>query len=153
MNTTILRKIGSGLECNVYDCGEGVCYKQYLNRSEAWLSNLTSVRRLTKIYQAAKLAAQEGLGPEVYGRDNNGYFTEIVETFNCHMDHPDCSMICEECVHGYTADEREYLAFNLQELFGIEIKDLHSGNIGRKDGKLICIDFGIGISVPIPVGI
>jgi len=153
MNTTILRKIGSGLECDVYDCGEGVCYKQYRNRSRRWLPQLTTVRRLIKIYQNAKLAAQEGLGPEVYGRDSNGYFTEIVKTFNCHMDHPDCSMICEECVLGYTADEREYLAFSLQELFGIEIEDLHSGNIGRKDGKLICIDFGIGISVPIPVGI
>ena len=122
MIMTEQNKIGDGLECSVYNVGNGRCYKGYKDEHE-----------LDKIYRAAKKAAAAGLGPDVYEKDDYGYYTEIVETFNNRRD--------------FSSDEYDDLLQDLQELFGSNIFDLHSGNVGRKDGRLVCIDFGIGISI------
>jgi len=129
--------IGNGLECNVYDVGNGVCYKRYNTGGENQISN-TDVEA---IYQAAIKAAAAGLGPDVYDRDDNGYYTEIVETVDCNED---CRYCERDCI--LHSDEFDDLEYELEQLFDRVIIDLHTGNLGYKNGKLICIDFGTGIS-------
>ncbi|GAI22654.1 unnamed protein product [marine sediment metagenome] len=62
-------KIGFGSECEVFDVGKGRCYKKYFYGD------------IDIIYENAKRAFEAGIGPKVYGRDDEGYYTEIVETF------------------------------------------------------------------------
>ena len=119
-------KIGSGSECTVYDVGNGRCYKEYFDADY-----------VEGVYENAKMAAEAGIAPEVYERDEHGYYTEIVEVFDC------------DCISPYTAiddgiiDKGEFniLQAKLIEVFG-SFNDLRMPNIGCKDGKLVAIDFG-----------
>lgn len=129
-------EIGNGLECRVYDVGNGRCYKEYRFAGDT-----------KSAYKSAKLAFEVGIGPEVYERDKNGYYTEIVETFD---------YLCDDCPDEYNCEDickfafdmighREYqeLCAALCEVFGVHADtDLHIHNIGRKNGKLVAIDFG-----------
>lgn len=123
---TIQKEIGEGCECVVSDVGNGICYKDY--------SSNNTTTKLENIYWAACIAADAGLAPDVYGRDEHGYYTEIVE---CRTD---------ETKYLYQTDEYYKLKTALQDLFGTGCFDLHSWNIGIKNGRLVCIDFGIGIT-------
>lgn len=132
-------KIGGGVECEVFDVDNGRCYKKYGVIEEVEIA-----------YENAKLAFAAGIAPEVYGKDDEGYYTEIVETFSdlCN-DNYECDGICDESICDYALDiigreEYEELCAKICEVFGeCADCDLHIHNIGRKNGKLIAIDFGI----------
>ena len=117
--------IGCGIECRVYDIGNGVCYKWYKRKEDT-----------IPAYNNAILAEEAGIGPKVYRLGKHGYTTEIVKTLK-----------------DFDSDER--YKFNRGDnscaemiekakiIFGNYVtNDLHTGNIGYKNGKPIMIDFG-----------
>ena len=85
-------------------------------------------------------ASYYGLGPLVYGKVEfnylgekfYGYLTEIVETFNT----IDETMVFEEFY-----EKKIDLKVQLQMEIGFYFTDAHYGNIGIKNGELVCIDF------------
>lgn len=91
-------------------------------------------------------AAKHGLGPEVYERIDfknsfgvplYGYFTEVVQVY-------DYEDYCED----FITIMREQMSELCEQLdaIGFRFLDNHRGNVGVKNGKLICIDFD-GISI------
>lgn len=131
-------EIGCGCECIVYDVGNGRCYKTY-----------DCPKDVDFVYQSAKLAFEASIAPEVYERDKDGYYTEIVETFGYLCD--DCpnksgciESVCEFALDVIGHKRYQELCTVLCEVFGEQADaDLHIGNIGRKNGKLVMIDFGM----------
>lgn len=101
------------------------------------------------IYNAQKLAAKHGIGPEVHGKFEisiedkiyYGYLTEIVEI-------PEYRLGDDYHVkaHDSSIQETEEFAQLQDDLDNLGLSgasnDLYLGNIGYKDGKMICIDFG-----------
>jgi len=129
-------KIGFGIECEVFDVGNGRCFKKYKTIENAEIA-----------CENAKRAFNADIAPEVYERGEMGYYTEIVETFDnpcleCYEDR--CTgNDCEPQVM-YRSREYQELCATMCKLFGrCANNDLHISNIGRKDGKLIAIDFGV----------
>lgn len=115
-------------------------------------------------YERQREAAACGCGPEVGDKiqieDNYGYVTEIVELFNPRLSDNDfCAYFWGEedrLINKNYTQNREYDELFLIEGFGNEVNDLcetlyectgfmftdtHGGNLGWKDGRLICIDF------------
>lgn len=126
-----LPKLGSGLECIVYDLGDGTCYKEYHPFYDI-------------IYYNAKIAHDFGIAPEVYERDKNGYRTEIVAMFNKNCSLGSCENdICYRSCEVLICEEYIEFETKVEELFGEDATaDLHIFNIGLKNGKMIMIDFG-----------
>lgn len=101
-------------------------------------------------YERQKKASEYGLGPDTYGlvefnyldKKWYGYLTEIVETFdNCY----------EFEKSGYYSSLFE-LIDELKNKTGFHFRDNHFGNVGIKNGKLVCIDFdNIGNSFHEPI--
>lgn len=94
-------------------------------------------------YERQTKASQYGLGPDTHGTIDNvvfqnkvyfGYFTEIVEVFS--DTHTPEQILNKEDMVNY---EELYLA--LRKNLEFNFSDSHMGNIGRKNGKLVCIDF------------
>lgn len=134
--TKIEKQIGYGSECTVYDVGNGRCYKRY-----------GEPEIVDTVYENALKAYKAGIAPEVYGKDENGYYTEIVEVFNCRdcLNRP-CSFIaiCEIYKNEISQIEYGELCAKVCEVFGKYADgDLSMMNLGIKNGKLIVIDFGI----------
>jgi hypothetical protein len=84
-------------------------------------------------------------GPEVYGTIDDvvfdgvtyyGYFTELVETFET----DDCGNVDREVARAYK-EELNKLLNRLYDEIGFNFSDAHYGNLGLKNGKLVCIDF------------
>lgn len=134
---TIKTEIGNGLECIVYDVGNGRCYKEYRFAGD-----------VESAYRSAKLAFEAGIAPEVFERDENGYYTEIVETFSHLCDNCKDKFACYDGICNFALDiighrKLEELSAAICEVFHDRADcDLHLHNIGRKNGKLIAIDFG-----------
>lgn len=93
-----------------------------------------------KNYKRQTEAAKFELGPETYGIIDKvqyqgftfwGYFTEIVEVFEGHNDF----------VSKYCTEDRIKLKKELAETIDFNFTDFHYGNVGHKNGKLVCIDF------------
>lgn len=130
-------EIGHGLECTVYDIGNGRCYKEYIFPKD-----------VDSAYRNAKIAFEAGIAPEVYERDENGYYTEIVETFEDLCGDCEDEIYCDEMICEYALDiigHKKYyeLCATLCEVFSESAAvDLHIKNIGLKDNKLVAIDFG-----------
>ncbi len=102
-------------------------------------------------------AAEYGLGPEVgckfefgegYGK-KYCYITEIVEV------RPRQRKGCDSYSTEYDACKQAQVEFaqkinpllddlvdELQDKIDFEFKDIHNNNVGFKNGKLVCIDFG-----------
>lgn len=89
-----------------------------------------------------ELAADYGLGPEVYGKVNfqyegkvwYGYLTEVVNTFE------NASDLSEK----FDDADIDSLCFELEELVGFVFSDNHEYNMGyTNDGNLVCIDFDV----------
>ncbi len=128
--------IGYGVECNVYNIGNGICYKYYDSNIVADCA-----------YKNAIMAFNAGIGPAVYDRNDYGYETEIVgifaDVFNC----GECKGLnCKQVSMRRCCDTSGYdiLIDTIAEIFDIDKyqADLHVYNIGIKDGKYIMIDFG-----------
>jgi hypothetical protein len=84
-------------------------------------------------YETQKLAAEHWLGPKVFNKINIkgigfGFITEIADT----------------SIEDYWEEDSEEYETLSEELnnIGIFHGDLHGGNIGTINGKIVCIDFG-----------
>lgn len=90
-------------------------------------------------YETQKKASEFDLGPLTYGtveftyldKKWYGYLTEIVETIGPGEVYT---------INNYSGKVR-ILVEALCENIDFDFSDDHSGNIGIKDGKLVCIDF------------
>jgi hypothetical protein len=95
-------------------------------------------------YEMQSKAALKGLGPETYGCINVvyhgikmfGYFTEIVTVRTGNRD----SFYIEYDSITKLGTPKTDLRKELLEI-GFDFTDDHDGNIGIKNGKLVCIDF------------
>jgi hypothetical protein len=86
-------------------------------------------------------ASRFGLGPLVYGKVEfeylgekwYGYLTEIVETIS----------FDDFYVENYNdyEEQRKELKLLLEEEIGFNFRDDHPGNLGFKNGNMVCIDF------------
>jgi hypothetical protein len=133
----VKQQIGRGSECTVYDIGDGKCYKDYNDEEAA-----------EDAYRAAETAADNGIGPEVYERYDCGYVTEIVEVIKntfckkCKKANL-CCEVCNEFIEHIGKDNFNEFEETVIITFGeYATADLHPGNIGIKDDKLLMIDFG-----------
>lgn len=139
--------VDRGVECVVFDIGEGMVLKLYLSYEEAY-----------DAYVRASIAAQHGIGPVVYGEViehycdylrgrypfTHGYITEKVELLSDELiaEHFDDNWEVLYNDHSDFADEYFKLKATLVEIFG-DWDDLHDQNLGfNKNGKLVAIDFG-----------
>lgn len=99
-----------------------------------------------KNYKRQQKASKIGLGPEVYGKMDvgyegefyYGYFTEIVEVIE---------NVASKGDNEYYKLKKQYqeelmeLKEKLKDVF--IFKDNHLGNIGWKNGRMVCIDFDV----------
>lgn len=104
-----------------------------------------------EVYGRQKSAAKHGLGPDVGGKIdlhdgdyNYGYITEKVETL---IDTSTSMMSDNFDWDEYDKAKDEYedelgrLKEELEEI-GLTFEDNHPANVGWKNGRLVCIDFG-----------
>lgn len=104
-------------------------------------------------YKRQKLAAKHNLGPKVGDTVDlpissiyrYGYVTEIITPLTTMSSYD--SNISDEKIEEWERLEDEYynaimqICDDLQEI-GISFGDCHAGNVGWKNGKLMCLDFG-----------
>lgn len=139
----------------------------FIKINDRWAIKLYDSRSLRdSCYYWQKLAAENGLGPEVGGKfdledceikyssfddpEENyipeyGYITEIVEVIADQGDYDNWGdwrsvVYSAEDTEEYQ-DEIENLCDKLEEI-GFDTSDLFGGNVGYKNGRMICIDFG-----------
>lgn len=124
-----------GTECEFIPIDDDIGVKVYSTISERYSA-----------YKQQKLAAEHGLGPEVYGtidlKYGFGYITEIVEVPDCYQENGSYCFIPRD--GNYYVDEQQELCAKLL-LIGIKhetINDIYVGNIGFKNGQVFFIDFG-----------
>lgn len=96
-------------------------------------------------YDAQLRAAKENLGPEVYGKIDKvkyngkifyGYYSELVEVINWKIK----TSKEKSAFYGKYSKKIEELRDSIEKT-GFNFSDLHGGNLGIKNGKLIVIDF------------
>ena len=140
----------------------------FIKINDKWAIKLYNTRQeRDSCYYWQKLAAENILGPDVGGKfdledcnirysrfdcinkENNipeyGYITEIVEVIADQSDYDDWDdwrndVYRVEDTEKYQ-DEIENLCEKLEDI-GFCTRDLFGGNVGYKNGKMICIDFG-----------
>ena len=134
---TVQRKyIGQGIECYVYDMGDGRVYKDF-DRLE-FLEHHEKIKYAAVSHELQTIAAEYGLAPAVYELDGIGYYCEKV--------------VCLGDLIG-TKDHAQYYALRqqmpallkkLSEVFDGRMFDNHNGNFGvLSNGRLCLIDFGV----------
>jgi len=98
-------------------------------------------------YKNQEKAAKFGLGPEVFGKIDGveylgkkyyGYFTEIVYVIE-NLNSYDNNLI--EFLYRSICEDVADLVSDLESKCDYSFTDNHIGNIGIKDGKIVCIDF------------
>jgi hypothetical protein len=101
--------------------------------------------------EAQERAAKYGLGPDVYGnfditinnKEYYGYLSEIVEVLEPELAYDGQIMGC----FGEINDEELSKLVRKLRKIGISecvTSDLHESNVGWKNGRMVCIDFGHG---------
>jgi len=147
-NPTAITGSPCGISCNFIDMGNGWGIKIYAYIKEGEESVFYPDER-DDHYRAQTEAAKYGLGPNVGASFDlpDGtpcYITEVVEPIVPHNE-----------VHTWQVWERhwvdlkkelkeeiEKLCKDLEKHIDFYFHDCHLGNLGRKNGKLVCIDFG-----------
>lgn len=129
--------IGNGIECEVYEYGKSKVIKIFSCRDIA-----------KKALENQRYAFENGLAPAVFCDDpicideeKYGIIVERVETLSENDYESDK---CGEPIDDDSEFFQKYreLKQSLFEVFG-EFHDLHIGNLGwKKNGRLVCIDFG-----------
>lgn len=115
--------IGSGSECAVYDVVPDIVRKDYDSENEC-----------TTAYYNAIEAYHAGIGPHVYSRIDQSYYTEKVRvlTDGCRT----CLIHCHDTLQCIPDEFRN----KVRNIFNTT--DLHAWNIGIKNGEFVLIDFG-----------
>lgn len=142
LSPTVLRESPCGISCIFVKMNDKWGIKLYQSED---------VRDRNYYWQMNAL--ELGAGPELRGRIDNvhpeyqyGYITEIVEVlgdifpeeFFCEHDSP---FEAEYEFNEMLLQEMDEL-FECLESIGFNTSDLHLNNIGYKDGRYVCIDFG-----------
>ena len=123
------------------------CYNLFFKINDKIGIKLTTTRsHRDRLYERQTECAKLGLGPETYGTIDRvkydreeywGYFTEIVEVFDenvndiSYEEYDEWFSLLRNDVRALKADLSSVFCFS----------DLHLGNIGFKNGKMVCIDF------------
>jgi hypothetical protein len=97
-------------------------------------------------FKRQQKAAEHGLGPKCFG-----YFTYTCSrgrTFGCYVTETaelicDCHEADDWFGSAEAQAEAEQLQKDMRRLTGFQFIDLHTANVGRINGKLVCIDFGV----------
>lgn len=154
----------STIKSKIYGSPNGIC-AVFIPINEKWAIKLfRNEGQRDEVKETQEAFARCGYGPEVgedidlpqrIGKYQYGYFTEIVETCvpgintDNHTDEEH-----EARLDAWEKFEREYgdeftegtkVYDDLREAYdmvGMELSDMHSANIGWKNGKIIPIDFG-----------
>jgi hypothetical protein len=136
-----IRHSPNGTECTFVKISDKIGAKVYKEYSSD---------EVRKIYKEQEYAATKGLGPDVHGlfsvKVNGkvlfGYLTEIVKVFPCKNSHGE--LVETRNPTKQENNELDQLICELDQAAinrGV-IEDLHFCNIGWKNGKMICVDFG-----------
>lgn len=134
MNTTTLKRLGQGVECQVYEVNSKIVCKVFVER---FGEKRPQPKQAAFAYRMQKIAYRAKLAPRPLALENNQYYSERAESFDS---------------IGYNGnwynvkDTREFQEFikQLENIFGGSFSDSHSGNIARlPDGRMCLIDFGI----------
>lgn len=107
----------------------------------------TTIEQRDENYSNQEIAAGYELGPEVYGKIDNvqyegesyyGYFTEIVWVItNTRFTPWDIKKMFMMTFR----EEFKKLRSDLEKCCHFNFCDDHMGNVGVKDGRIVCIDF------------
>jgi hypothetical protein len=116
------------------------CY--YLKLDEVWgVKVYEDEDKRDECYELQEKAAEHGLGPEV------GEWFDLPNYKYCYV-----TETVEILFHAFNEDYIKRQAFyrqNINDLLdglediGFVFKDNHHKNLGIKDGRLVCIDFGV----------
>ncbi len=121
-----LKMVGAGCECDVYGFSDKLVLKTYVSGWER-----------DSAFESQKQACVAGIAPPTRGRMDYGrrfgYLSCVAVVDN---DLPGAKRVGN---HGGLVKR---LQLKMQDL-GFRILDLHSGNIGRYNGKPVVIDFGL----------
>lgn len=121
----IKEHIGGGVECEVYNIGDNIVYKEYADANTARFA-----------FEMQQIAYNNGIGPMVIAVDKNGYYSERVKPLGTGKTTIKWKQLEKSL-------EYENFRENIFEVFGDYFLDNHNGNIARlSDGKLCLIDFG-----------
>lgn len=130
MNTTGLKRIGQGIECQVYEVNTQIVCKNFAKR---YSDNAPEPKRAQFAYRMQRIAYRYGLAPRPLAIEDNQYYSERAESFD------------DSKASWLNKDTREFEEF-MERMFKVlgDFRDNHSGNIARlSDGRLCCIDFGV----------
>lgn len=117
-------QIDGGNECSVYDLHNGRVFKEY-----GYLDN----KALDKIYKLAKKAAKIGLGPTVFYQRRCGYVTEKVKTVK---------RVSKQQFKDFLEEVHKNLGYHFDSDITLYDESPYLRNLGRKNKKLVLIDFG-----------
>jgi hypothetical protein len=147
------------------------CRQMFVKLTESWGVKIFSEDKYgewaeesrDETYELQQAAAAIGCGPDVGDKvdlptGDFGYITEVVQLFNPHLAENAFSTVWPgggKDKYGDPLTNRHYDVFYQEKFFRQEIRDLkaelytvdfdfndtHGGNMGWKNGKLICIDF------------
>jgi len=133
MNTTELQQLGAGIECRVYKVNDYIVCKVYADR---YCNHRPEPKQAEFAYRMQRIAHRAGLAPRALALENNQYYSERVECMSSEMSSKKWYSV-KNSLKFKDLQER------IDELFGGEVFDLHSGNIGYlSSGELCLIDFG-----------
>ena len=133
MDITTLKRIGYGVECQVYEINSKIVCKVFKQRHKG---QNPQPKQAEFAYRMQRIAYRYGLAPRPLALEDNQYYSERAESFD---------------IIGYSGswykfkDTQEFQEF-IDQVFEVlgDYRDSHSGNIARLlNGKLCCIDFGV----------
>lgn len=134
--------IGNGIECNVYDVGDDIVYKEYVRNK--WHSQSRQKQLARTAFELQCIAAKTGLAPAVIAYTGIGYYSEKVKIYKNFTDSERIKF----------PEQKSELMDKITEVFEGPLFDDHKGNFGLKDDGTLCvIDFGMAGFSGTPVGL
>lgn len=134
MNTTELKRLGFGVECEVFEVNSQIVCKSFAYCRDR---DRPEPKRAQFAYRMQRIAHRYGLAPRPLAIEGNQYYSERAESFtNTGYEGNWCDF--------KESEEFQEFVKQLKNAFRGWYSDDHSGNIARlPNGKLCCIDFGV----------
>ena len=133
IDTAELKRIGYGVECQVYEVNSKIVCKVFKQR---YKGQNPQPKRAEFAYRMQRIAYRYSLAPRPLAIEYNQYYSERVESFD----------ILRYNGSWYAFKGTQEFQEFIDQMFEIlgDYRDSHSGNIARlPNGKLCCIDFGV----------
>lgn len=126
----LMIKIGEGVECVVYDVGDGTVFKSY---TRLHLSYDDKVKYTCVCFELQSIAAEQGLAPKAIRISGTGYYSEKVTPYS-HSDGDEW----------FSDPIAQDLRNAIDQLFGFGWFECRDDNLGiLSNGNLCVIDFGL----------